>query len=245
MSFYFNKAIFSNGVKVVKFKKISSSFITSLLLIVGLAASADAALITVNSQRINAYDIHKDSNASSFADFYNYQGNIAEGGSLLPFSSNTGLDIPNQIVMMVIKDRNNYGLIGLISGRGGIGGGVTMSYLASNPVSAFIDDPDEVKNGGYVNASEIKWVYFKDRGDGFIFSGFQAHDWSIVTLFKDFSPNIKGDINVLSFDEDNKATSLSLARDESILFRSVSAPSAIALFMLTSFVIVFQARRKQ
>lgn len=239
----------------MKLTKIKSSFIIGLLSIVGVVSSASAALITVNEQSIQAYDIQNDRNASSFAEFYNYQGNIVDDGILLPYSSNTGFEIPNQIVMMLVKNETNFGLIGLISGRGGIGGGVTMNYQSSHLLSAFIDDPDEIKNGGHVTTSEVKWRYFKNRGDGFIFSGFNSSAWDIVTSFKDFSPNIKGGITVLSFDENNRATSLMFDRNDNLRFSSanqilsvasvINAPGTVGLFLLTSFVFLLQLKRKK
>lgn len=236
----------------MNFKYISSTLLISMLAFASVVSTSNAALITVNSQSVSAYDLDIDSNASTFDEFYNYMGDIADDGTFLPFSSNTGFEVQNQIVLMLIKQSENYGLIGMISGRGGKGGGVTMNFSASEALSTFIDDPDEYNNGGYYNSSEVKWRYFKNRSDGFVFSGLDSDSWTIDTVFSNFSSSLMADIQVLSFDKENNPSVMTFDRNElltftkspEILSATISAPSAFGLFIASFGVLLIAKRRK-
>ncbi len=201
-------------------------------------STSNASILSVNGQSINAYDIQKDSGANNFSEFYNYLDSSTDNGVLLPYSSNTGFEIANQIVLMVAKNGNEYGLIGLLSGRGGAAGGALMSYTTTNPLNVFVDDPNEPQGGGYITNSEIKWKYFTNRGDGFIFSGLTTGYWKIDTAFSDFSSSLKSTISVLSFDENNAPVSLVFRRDDLLTFSQINTPSSALLIMLAGFAVL-------
>ena len=248
----FLKTHINNWSIVVSFKFIGSTLLVSMLMFVSLISSSNAALVTVNNQSLNAYDLDYDLNASTFNEFYNYMGNIADNGTLLPFSSNTGLEVANQIVLMLIKQQEKYGLIGMISGRGGRGGSVTMDFFATDTLNMFIDDPDEYNNGGYYNSSEVKWRYFSNRSDGFVFSGLNSDTWSIDTTFSNFSSSIASDIQVLNFDAQNNPNAIIFGRDETLTFSkslvtsqaSINAPGALSLIFAGFIGLLVLKRRK-
>jgi hypothetical protein len=161
-----------------------SNLISVVVLFILTLSSANAALISANGVGINALDLN--GTVSSFEEFYDM------GGSS-PFSSNTGFEISNQIVLFVATLNNEYAIFNTISGAGGLAGTLQASVTGTDGNISFLDDPSEPVSG-----NTISWQYIADRGDGLIFSNFTSDLWSVNFDFLQ-SSNVFG-FNVLSFD---------------------------------------------
>lgn len=151
-----------------------------------LAASyaANATIITVNGVDVEALDLS--GSYSSFEDFYSYNDANA-------FSSDTGLEKANTIVMYFAELNGELALFTTVSGTGGKSGTSTIDINGSAGSLTFVDDNPE-----FVSSNNIIWNYGGGAGDGLIYSDLgTSGGWSLDLSFTDLV-NITG-LDFLTF----------------------------------------------
>lgn len=156
----------------------------SLMMLAFSSFNSFAAMISWNGNSIEALDLN--SSYSSFQEFYDYDNTFQ-------WSSNTGLELVDTIVMFVAELNGEFGIFSTISSpTGGSQGSVTFNYGASAGSMLFIDDPDE-----NVNGTDVNFIYGQNKSDGFIYSRLGDFNWTFAPSFFNQS-NIEG-IRFVSF----------------------------------------------
>lgn len=201
--------------------------------------SVQAGLLTFNGEVISALDLN--GAVSSFEEFYDYD-------NAKKWSSNTGLEIADKVVLFVAELNNEYAIFSTISNtNGGSAGALSVSYLASAGSMLFMDDPDEV-----VGVSGISFAYAANRNDGFIFAGLDDATWSF-NLSLTNPTNVTG-VSYVSFTDGllggatfsqslSLDSSISIANTVSSSANPVNAPATAALFLLGLGLISFRNRK--
>lgn len=195
--------------------------------VVVASMGANAGLLSLNGTEVKALDLN--GTVSSFEEFYDYNGANT-------WSSNTGLEIANTVVLFTAELNNEYAIFATISAfDGGSKGSLLVSYLASNGSMLFVDDPDEL-----VGTTGISFAYAANRNDGFIFAGLDDSSWNFDLSLNNAS-NVTG-VNYISFTDGSltgakESSSLAIGTNISIANTTssavaVSAPATAALFLL-------------
>ena len=184
---------------------------TTALLMLALTNTASATLLSLN----NSTPVQPLMLDESFTDFYDYNTMCHK------WSSNTGYELNDSIVMFFAQHDDDLALITLVDKPGeGDGGRAKMRINNMNTFGdiLFMDDPGDkqVTNG-------VNWRWNAGKNDGMIFQLFDMNNFDIDISFSNLSGLTNG-ITFLSFDQ-------SLA--PSILSKDSGAPNAIN--MRTSF----------
>ena len=213
---------------------MKSKFLRACCLIagsLGVSLSANAALVSVNGSSVEALNLN--SGYASFEDFYDYNSSNR-------FSSNTGLEVPNTLVMFVAELDNEFGIFGIVSDfSGGSAGALNLGVSGTSGNLTFVEDPSDT-----VTASEVSFEYGADRTDGFIYSAFSSDIWTVN--FDILESNGIAGIQFINFivgELGNASYSPLLGLDETIQIASattpssvVSAPSSFSLMVLLGLV---------
>jgi hypothetical protein len=188
-----------------------------------IAHSASASIISVNGTEVEALDLN--GSYSSFLDFYDYN-------TVNRFTSNTGLEQSDSIVMFFAELNSELSLFTLVSGPLGGNGKASVSFSGSDGAISFVDDAAE-----FTSTSSVNWEYSSKKGDGLIYSGITDALWSLDFDFTGLE-NVKG-LEFLSFTDglfDNATAAIS-GNDTtySVLGISnssvqVSEPTSLAMF---------------
>ncbi|MEQ3659339.1 MAG: hypothetical protein ABNH21_10305 [Glaciecola sp.] len=227
----------------MKLKQFSVKSVISVCLLGLVAFSSNAALITVNGQEVGVYDINANSSATGFVDFYNYEDDVNNTEGNLPYSSNTGFEVANEIIMMLTSFRDafgqqEFGLMAFISGASGAAGSLSVEHPGSAILNRFLDDPDEENNGGSFGDTFVNWNYSANRGDGLVLFGIFGEDWDVDLQFSNLSESMNDTVTVLSFDGATQLTSIVFDSDEALTFQSVNAPATVLLFTIAGFAML-------
>ena len=163
--------------------KSLNKFILAVVLCAA-AKGASATVISVNGASVEALDLN--GSYTSFEDFYGFNTGVR-------FSSNTGLEVADRIVMFFAELDNELAFYTLVSGSGGKSGAASLAISGTQGGISFVDDANE-----RVSASEVIWQYNNNRGDGLIYSGLAASGgWQLSMMFSDLIRN-EG-LDLLSF----------------------------------------------
>ncbi len=232
----------------MKLKQFSVKSMLAMCLLGFAAFSSNAALITVNGQEIGAYDINTNSSASGFVDFYNYESDENNTDGNLPYSSNTGFEVANEIIMMMTSFRDEFGqqefgLMAFISGASGAAGSLSVEHPGSAILNRFLDDPDEQNNFGSFGDTFINWNYSANRGDGLILYGLFGLDWNVELQFSNLSASINDSVTVLNFDGATQLDSFVFDAEEALRFQSVNAPATVLLFVISGLALMRTKRK--
>lgn len=224
--------------------------ILSMMLLISLSSitpAANASFIVNGNTGIESISLNQ-----SFESFYD------RGGSA-DFSSNTGFEKNDSIVLMIAEYLGDYALIGLVDSNISYGdeteGRVDLSLSDFSPLIGsllFVDDPieDVTFNSTGFNAS-FRWT--DDYNDGFIY---QLGDEMAVTIdifldnftgitstrFIDFSNN---SVSVLDLGSPSSTNEILIRNDLSLNNNVVeaSAPASLLLLALSLFGICLLRRR--
>lgn len=175
-----------------------------------MAHTANASLISVNGTTVEALDLN--GSYSSFLDFYDY--NTANR-----FTSNTGLEQSDSIVMFFAELNNEFGLFTLVSGPIGGRGSASLSIRGSDGSVSFVDDPDESSN------PLISWSYDRNRGDGLIYSGLTGDSWILGFEFSNLT-NILG-LEFLTFEDGIFSEATSALSDNETSYTAIYSSRAV------------------
>lgn len=178
-----------------------------------MAHTANASMISVNGTSVEALDLN--GSYSSFLDFYDYN-------TVNVFTSNTGLEQSNTIVMFFAELNSEFSLFTLVSGPLGGSGKASVNVVGSDGAISFVDDAAESTSTSFVN-----WVYSGKKGDGLIYSGITDDFWSLDLEFAGLQ-NIKG-LEFLSFTNGllNNATAAISGNDTT--YNVLGSPSSSAV----------------
>mmetsp|Transcript_59403 Transcript_59403/g.189222 ORF Transcript_59403/g.189222 Transcript_59403/m.189222 type:complete len:230 (+) Transcript_59403:112-801(+) len=213
---------------------------------VGLVSTAAANFISFNGTQVSALDLN--GQYSSFQEFYGYN-------TRKPWSSNTGFELNDTVVMFLAELNGEYGLFATFSrsanGNGGGAGSLYASISSSSGSATFADDPDEINDPASnaaelaaLNGSGLNFRWNGDKTDGFIFSELNLPTWNVQTSFTN-TVNIDG-LVFLSFGDGTKAsatsTDLYAIGSNFEVSRAISTPATIGLFM--GFLAFSLVRRK-
>jgi len=197
----------------MKFRNIAIAA-TSFISLFASSLSAQAGFLSWNGNSIEALDLN--GNYSSFEEFYDYN-------SSFKWSSNTGLEESDTIVMFVAELNNEYGIFSTISSPiGGSAGQLSFDFSATAGSMLFLDDPDES-----LDSSGVNFIYAANRSDGFIYGGLGDFDWSFIPTFFN-AQNIDG-LKFISFDNGSVSSATYsglLSLDDSFELSNQQLPTA-------------------
>ncbi|NVK56117.1 MAG: hypothetical protein HWE26_10900 [Alteromonadaceae bacterium] len=222
----------------MKFKSFVSSVATALVLSVS-TFSANAGLLTWNGNEIEALDLN--GSYASFEEFFDYN-------NAKPYSSDTGFEQDDTVVLFIAELNNEYGVFGTISNYfSGSVGALTMAYSGTDGTMLFVDDPAEAAPGS------ISFTYGSGRSDGFLYGDLFDTEWDFTLDFS--SPtNIDG-VQFVSFDGGDLSgaeySALSSINDQYIISNDVSGNNSDGLpinapgtLVMLSMSLVFLSLRR-
>ena len=225
---------------IMKFRNIAIAA-TSVISLFASSFSAQAGFLSWNGNSIEALNLN--GNYSSFEEFYDYN-------SSFKWSSNTGLEEVDTVVMFVAELNNEYGIFSTISSpTGGSAGQLSFDFSATAGSILFLDDPDES-----IDSSGVSFVYAANRSDGFIYGGLGDFDWSFIPTFFN-AQNIDG-LKFISFDNGSVSSatySSLLSLDDSFVLsnqqlptasNTVSEPGSLLLMLLGCASLLARLRKK-
>lgn len=175
-----------------------------------MAHSANASIISVNGTEVEALDLN--GSYKSFLDFYDYN-------TVNRFTSNTGLEQADSIVMFFAELNNEFSFFTLVSGPLGGRGAATADISGTEGTLSFVDDPAD-QTGNQVN-----WTYDQRRGDGLIYSGLSNGSWLLNTSFSQLT-NIDS-FEVLTFSGGDFANATSALSGNDTEYTAISSGSSI------------------
>ncbi len=209
---------------------------TSLALVLALTVSvfnhANASAIKLNgSIELGALTLD-----TSFTDFYGY-------GSNTVYSSNTGYEKNNALVMFFAQYEENLALFVLADSANSWGAGnadFTINNLANFGDIIFKDDPSEVNitNG-------VSWKWASKRNDGLIFQLKDPENFNLDIALTNVSGLDQG-YQFLSFDENQNVTTHKYEHWQTggkFNVAAIPEPTTIAILALALFGLA-AARRK-
>lgn len=219
------------------------SFIKALTVFFTLALtinSANATLIVNNTYEVEALELTED-----FESFYaRSEGNL--------YSSNTGLEILDSIVLFFAEYQGVTSLFGLLDLGTANSSKAELDLTIDDNSSAggaliFLDDFDqEVAIASGPNELFVNFVWGKDpsRNDGFIYGIEDEGSFDIDLLFE-FINGTPSDVVFLSFDDESNPAAISLNDFNGVNVKSgatsVSAPGSSGVILLALIFLV--ARR--
>ncbi|MFT4804044.1 MAG: hypothetical protein ACI9YE_001242 [Psychroserpens sp.] len=213
-----------------------NKLVLTIILFTLSLSNAHATLLSANGTSVNALDLNND--VSSFAEFYDYNGS-------LPWRSNTGFEIANEIVVFVATLNSEYAVFMTVGGSGSLAGSLQLDVTASDGNITLYDDPNEVLSGNTIN-----WQYNAGGGDGFVFSNFTSNIWNVNLDFLT-AANVFG-ITFLSFDVDGNdsvalntqdiTSDLLIISSSSSSFVPVESPASVAMLGLGLLFIALRRR---
>tara|TARA_R110002153_G_scaffold83607_1_gene210067 strand:- start:1919 stop:2581 length:663 start_codon:yes stop_codon:yes gene_type:complete len=201
------------------------TYLTTALLLSVCAFSSNAALIVNNSFLANDLEL-----TESFEDFYDY-------GNLFKASSNTGFELNNTLVLMIVSFDGDFGLVGLMDKLDSTGGGMTIALTDDSTTQGAFTLYDDPKETGTTSGNTItsKWNWGEGFTDGFVYT---FGDITDVDVTLDFT--IKSGISDIVFYDFDGSTqlinvtgpnlSLSNAVDPTLV--SVSTPNSMLITIL-------------
>ena len=196
---------------------IKTHIILPLLTLVLFSTGANARFILNNNTSVDALVI-----SESFVDFYNRGGSVA-------YSSQTGFEKNNNLVLFLAQYLGNFALIGLVDGTSDVGdntgGSLTLGMNDSSTFSgmfSFIDDPSESRNVGGRD-SQIFFEWQDERNDGFIYTIDNTGNVSLNVVLQSFI-GITG-VTFINF-ENNDSSEIEFS-DLNRQF-TISSPTAVA-----------------
>lgn len=197
-----------------------TKMITFVLLTI--SGTANSAIITINDEtQIKPLSLNQ-----SFLDFYDYDSMCHR------WSSNTGFEINDGIVMLFAEHNNDLALITLVDKPGeGDGGRAKMSinHMHEHGNILFMDDAND-----RLLANGINWRWNAGKNDGMIYELFNMRNFDIDISFNKLS-GLDNGITFLSFDQsltaNNSPTAINMQQSFSAQSQ-VPEPTSIALFGL-------------
>lgn len=192
------------------------------------AASANGATISVNNEN----NIQPLLLNQSFVNFYDYDSMCHR------WSSNTGFEMNDGIVMFFAEHNNDLALITLVDKPGEGNGGrakMNINHMHDHGDLLFMDDPNDrmLTNG-------VKWNWNPAKNDGMIYQLFDMENFAIDISFSNLS-GLDNGIKFLSFDQSLTAGATLSARNTPTVIdmpnsfsaqSQVPEPASIALFGL-------------
>lgn len=181
--------------------------------VLAIAHTANAAIITVNGTTIEALDLN--GSYTSVLDFYDYN-------TVNRFTSNTGLEQSDSIVMFFAELNNEFSFFTLVSGPFGARGAATVNISGTEGTLSFVDDPAD-----QVGITQVVWSYDQRRGDGLIYSDLSDGSWALSVDFSQLT-NIDS-FEVLTFSDGGLASVASVmsSNETDYTFTRVSEPSTL------------------
>ncbi len=198
------------------------------LIILTITASANSAIITLNDET----SIQPLSLNQSFLDFYDYDSMCHR------WSSNTGFEINDGIVMFFAQHNDDLALITLVDKPGEGDGGrakMNINHMHEHGHISFMDDPND-----RLLANGINWRWNAGKNDGMIYEIFDMKNFDIDISFSNLSGLANG-ITFLSFDQPSAKNARLAANDAPNMVNvqssfsaqsQVPEPTSIALFGL-------------
>jgi hypothetical protein len=203
--------------------------------LISASVFANAGLISVNDNSVNVLEL----GATEFSSFYK----LGDGNQ---YSANTGLELPNQMVIFIAQKGNGeFGIFNIFSGLAGVKGNLDVTATGSQGFVSFVDDNTE---------SDLKFKWDWGRSDGLIFSGIFGDSWTVNFDYTN-SKGIRG-LSVYTFDDSGNASLafISAGSPKSVNITSsipriasatsVNAPTATFMFLLSIAFIIMQLRAK-
>lgn len=211
---------------------LSLSLVLSLFLV---SATANAALIVNNSTSVSALSLSED-----FESFYDYGGNVKAG-------SNTGYEMSDSLVLLLVSYNGQYGLVGLMDTADGTSGGIQIDLTDTSDVMGAFTLYDDPKESGVTsgNTTSSTWYWGNDFTDGFVYT---FGDISDIDVTLDFT--VKAGISQIVFYDFTgtpqvlDVTGSSLTITGSIVpDTTVSEPNVMFLGLFSLLLVVARARK--
>lgn len=204
-----------------------------------IAGTANCSMITINHEtEIQALSLNM-----SFVDFYDYDS------KQYSWSSNTGYELNDTIVMFFAEHNNDFALITLVDKPGAGNGGrakMNINRMQENGSVLFMDDPnDRMLTNGF------NWRWNAAKNDGMIYEMFDMQNFALDISFSKLS-GLNNGITFLSFDEpltpsaqfsaSNAPTAINMQTSFTVQSQ-VPEPASIAIFGLALIGLVLRLKR--
>ena len=208
-------------------KKIMLSAVITVMSVV----SAQATIITLNgTTEVGVLELNE-----SFIDFYDHNNSNK-------WSSNTGLEELDTVVMFLASYNNQLALFTLADGynaNGTTSGKLHANYSAMTDIGSilFVDDSNDA-NSDNGNSWSVNWAWGDKYADGMIFLFDNANSFNLDIAFSNFK-NIN-DSKFLSFNQQGQMQSIDISETSNLT--AVPEPSSIAVLAIG--LIALASRRR-